>query len=318
MTEPREDGYADWLTAAAPSVRDFGWDRHLMMDELGGGLSVAMLDVLPPQDVEIAVEGPPTFSISLFVEGEGSISIDGGQPLRITPGVVVVCSTDRTIAGTNKVNGGVRLRLVDIRFDPEMLSQIGGPVWRADIGGMLTDRSMPDLGALMIGFPATPALLLAARQMLDCSFRREDIRRLYLRAKALEVLAIVIALFWEARERETGAQVRLRRKVAEAQGLIEARPQEPWTITRLAKAVSLNEKTLKAGFRSQVGQPIHAYLITVRIEAASAMLRAGHSVTDVALASGFSNLSHFSKTFRKATGIAPRDYAKDTAQAGGL
>ena len=38
------------------------------------------------------------------------------------------------------------------------------------------------------------------------------------------------------------------------------------------------------------------------------MLEAGYSVTDAALATGFGNLSHFSKSFRQAKGVAPRQW----------
>lgn len=103
---PPEHGYADWLTAVAPAMRTLDWQSHMQVDDLGEGVSIALLDVLPPEDVELVVEGPPTFSISVFVEGEGTVSIDGGEPLAITPGTAVICSTDRIVGGVDVMRGG--------------------------------------------------------------------------------------------------------------------------------------------------------------------------------------------------------------------
>jgi transcriptional regulator GlxA family with amidase domain len=77
---------------------------------------------------------------------------------------------------------------------------------------------------------------------------------------------------------------------------------------RLAREVGLSEKKLKAGFRQVAGRSVHAYLREVRLEAAASMLEAGYSVTETALATGFANLSHFSKSFRQARGVAPRNW----------
>ncbi|WAC29280.1 helix-turn-helix transcriptional regulator [Ancylobacter sp. SL191] len=304
-TLPPEHGYADWLTAVAPALRALDWQRHMQVDDLGEGVSIALLDVLPPEDVELVVEGPPTFSISVFVEGEGTVSIDGGEPLVFTPGTTVICSTDRIVSGVDVLRGGVRLRIVDVRFEPQLLAALGGPLWRRYGGRLLVDRSVPEQGAVMVGFPAPPALLQVAQHISGCIYRRADVRRLYLRAKALEMLAIVMGLFLEADTSAAGRGERAQRKVEEAQRLIEGRLHEPWTITRLSREVGLNEKSLKSAFRAHVGQSIHAYLTQIRVEAAANMLSAGQTVTETALATGFTNLSHFSKTFRKVTGFAP-------------
>lgn len=309
LIDPPEIAYVDWLTAAAPAVRDLGWHEHLKVDALGEGISTAILDVVPPQDSRIEVEGPPTFSISLFLEGQGTLSINGGRPLSITPGMAVVCATDQRVSGVDTVRGGARVRIVDVRFEPECLAALGGPMRGRNGGRLLMDYSVPERGALMVGFPAPPALLHAGSQIVACTYTAPDLRNLYLRAKALEILAITVATFREAGDDAVARPDREARKIAEAQHLLEARMAEAWTIARLARAVGLNEKSLKAGFRVQVGQSIHAYLIKLRIDAAAGMLKSGQSVTETALATGFTNLSHFSKTFRKVTGTSPRHFS---------
>jgi len=40
---------------------------------------------------------------------------------------------------------------------------------------------------------------------------------------------------------------------------------------------------------------------------------AGRSITDVALAHGFSNLAHFSRVFRTHTGMSPSEFRRERA-----
>jgi AraC-like DNA-binding protein len=59
-------------------------------------------------------------------------------------------------------------------------------------------------------------------------------------------------------------------------------------------------------FREYYGIPPHAYILRLRIERAKVMLRASTlSVADVSKAVGFSHHAHFSRVFRRLTGITP-------------
>lgn len=54
------------------------------------------------------------------------------------------------------------------------------------------------------------------------------------------------------------------------------------------------------------------YVQTIRIEKAKDLLLSGdYLVGDVAAAVGFSNIYHFSKTFKKMTGCSPNEYSKN-------
>jgi AraC-like DNA-binding protein len=84
-----------------------------------------------------------------------------------------------------------------------------------------------------------------------------------------------------------------------------------------AENVSLDEITAVAGlssyhlirvFREETGLPPHAYLEQVRIHRARHLLRAGTSIAEVALQTGFSDQSHFTRHFKKMTGVTPGQY----------
>ena len=63
-------------------------------------------------------------------------------------------------------------------------------------------------------------------------------------------------------------------------------------------------------FRKAVGLPPHAYLEQLRINRGRQLLRAGMGITDVALTTGFTDQSHFSRHFKKMTGVTPGQYRK--------
>lgn len=65
-------------------------------------------------------------------------------------------------------------------------------------------------------------------------------------------------------------------------------------------------------FRAATGKTPHNYLVDLRIDHASRLLReSSDSLTDVALASGFSSHSHFAKIFRQRMGMTPSKYRRD-------
>jgi AraC-like DNA-binding protein len=294
----------------ARGIAALGLGNSVRLESPDRDITITCVDGQPVKNAEFSGEGPATFCIAVFLDGSGSLAIDGGAPLAVEPGTAIVFSSRRSVRGTNMIKADRRVRFVDIRFELGMLAQLGGQPLARMGGGVLVDCSVPESGAFLVGFAAPSALLDAARQILECPFDRAETRNLYLRAKALESLALTIDAV-DSAARATGiVGGRIAPKVLKARRLIEHQFEESWTIERLARTVGLNERDLKAGFRRLVGSSIHAHLRSVRLEAAASMLREGRTVTDAALAAGFGNLSHFSKTFRESKGVAPREYAR--------
>jgi AraC family transcriptional regulator len=58
-------------------------------------------------------------------------------------------------------------------------------------------------------------------------------------------------------------------------------------------------------FRALVGKPPHRYLLELRLQRAAELLRGGLNVTEACFQSGFNNLSHFSRRFRRQNGVQP-------------
>src|SRR5579859_353331 len=78
------------------------------------------------------------------------------------------------------------------------------------------------------------------------------------------------------------------------------------TISQLARMVSISESKLKKDFKLLYGIPVYEYFQKVRMQAAKdKLLSGGHSVKEVAMELGYSNLSNFTIAFKKEFGLLP-------------
>ena len=72
-------------------------------------------------------------------------------------------------------------------------------------------------------------------------------------------------------------------------------------------------------FHSALGLTFREYVMRARIAEARRMLvEGGHSVTDVAFATGFNDGSYFARMYRRHTGMLPSDVAARFAERGRL
>lgn len=86
----------------------------------------------------------------------------------------------------------------------------------------------------------------------------------------------------------------------------------PWTVEEMAGLVGLGTTAFTEKVKVFTGfSPLH-YLINLRIAEAIKLLRqSNHSLTRIALETGFYSSQHFSSTFKKLTGYTPRAYRKN-------
>jgi AraC-like DNA-binding protein len=89
------------------------------------------------------------------------------------------------------------------------------------------------------------------------------------------------------------------------------------TVGALASALAATPTALIRGFHRAVGLPPYQYLLRLRTELARRMIDAGPdgpegiaNLTDVSVASGFYDLSHMGRVFRKIMGVSPSLYAR--------
>lgn len=84
----------------------------------------------------------------------------------------------------------------------------------------------------------------------------------------------------------------------------------PPVIAQLATIASMSETKLKQLFKQTFGDTIYNYYQRARMEEAAFLLKqAKHSVSQVGYELGFSNLSHFSRLFKKQYGTTPKKFS---------
>jgi len=98
----------------------------------------------------------------------------------------------------------------------------------------------------------------------------------------------------------------LLRRLLRAKDRMDAASHEDWPVPRLARVSGVSEAHFARSFKDAFGVPPHRYLLTRRIERATALLRdTDLSITEIAFETGWNSLGTFGRTFRDVTGESP-------------
>jgi LacI family transcriptional regulator len=99
--------------------------------------------------------------------------------------------------------------------------------------------------------------------------------------------------------------------VRAALGFIHSHAEQSIDVTDVLKAVPLARRTLEKRFRRNLGRTVNAEIRSAHIRRARSLLATSDlSVTEIAFRSGFNQIEHFSRVFRKVCGLSPRQYRK--------
>lgn len=97
--------------------------------------------------------------------------------------------------------------------------------------------------------------------------------------------------------------------VQEALRLVFQPCVQPWSLTRLAEQVSVSPAHLTTQVRRWTGQSLGQWSLQARLDEAALQLRhSPQTVAEVAARSGFSDLSHFRRLFRRRFQQTPQEY----------
>ena len=93
------------------------------------------------------------------------------------------------------------------------------------------------------------------------------------------------------------------------QYILEHYSSQPMRIDELAAMCNITPEYFRILFHKLYGTSPVKYINQLRIERAKELILSdSYTVADVAELSGFPDISYFSKTFKKATGVAPSEY----------
>lgn len=104
----------------------------------------------------------------------------------------------------------------------------------------------------------------------------------------------------------TSRDPELLRRLLRAKDRMDAASHEAWPVRRLARVSGVSEAHFARSFKEAFGVPPHRYLLTRRLERATALLRdTDLSITEIAFQTGWNSLGTFGRTFRDVTGESP-------------
>lgn len=103
-------------------------------------------------------------------------------------------------------------------------------------------------------------------------------------------------------------------EVAKACMFLEEHFEQSISLEQLCRHVGLSKSSLLRAFTREKGITPYRYLQTVRINRAKQLLEQGIQPTEAALATGFSDQSHFTRFFRMFIGTTPGTYQEMFSQ----
>jgi AraC family transcriptional regulator len=133
--------------------------------------------------------------------------------------------------------------------------------------------------------------------------QRDEVSRLAIESLALGVLAEMSRRASRAAERPVPGWLQ------QARALVDAHFAKPLPLVEVARQVGVHPVHLARTFRRVHQITFAAYVRHVRIEFARRELAASVSpLGDIAVAAGFCDQSHFSRLFKRYTGLTPAEY----------
>lgn len=166
------------------------------------------------------------------------------------------------------------------------------------------------------GFPATisPFPATMSHEMIHLvgnvlqSVYEGDLKRFYLQSKMAELLLLALDRVNEVHFYDIDIVLRPTdiEKIRAARNHLLFNMDNPCTLVELAHRVGLNDFKLKKGFRQLYNMTIFDFLLNARMERAhSLLLETDMPVQDIALLTGYKNISNFTSAFKRIMGYSP-------------
>jgi AraC family transcriptional regulator len=123
--------------------------------------------------------------------------------------------------------------------------------------------------------------------------------------------ALTAALFTRRNTPTRRANGLSRWQLRGAMEYIEAHMTQDISLEEIAKLAGLSQSQFARSFKISAGMPPYKWSLDARIKRSQELLLLGKdSIATIAIQTGFADQSHFTKTFRRATGATPKDWQR--------
>ena len=160
----------------------------------------------------------------------------------------------------------------------------------------------------------TPEMLRVLSE-IDTSERFKEYEGVYVEGKMIELTALVL---YGIAYNKTDEIKRLplpnkedAERVESLREKIQRTPALEYDAPTVAQELGMSVSKLNRVFRAMYATSLHAYVQDKRLECAARLLKEdGMAISEAALKSGYTNMSHFSKAFLKKYGALPKKFSK--------
>jgi AraC-like DNA-binding protein len=265
-------------------------------------------------------------SFHFLVEGRMQLRIEGGQPVEVGAGeIVLLPRNDLHFFGSELQDAPVPAGNVVRPPENGGLARIvhggGGEVTRLICGFLGCDLPFHPLLAALPPVLTQSVRLIRSGPWIESTFQFAADEIAAGRVGSTVVLAkLSELLFVEAISRYMESLPAERRGwlaglrdplVSRALSLLHSRPAEQWTAETLAKEVGLSRSAFAERFSSLVGQPPMQYLTIWRLHLAAQRVRQGDcSIGRIGYEIGYESEAAFSRAFKRQFGMSPDAWRK--------
>jgi AraC family L-rhamnose operon transcriptional activator RhaR/AraC family L-rhamnose operon regulatory protein RhaS len=249
------------------------------------------------------------FSEIVIITGGTGVHITGEDSYELKTGDTFVIGGDRPHDYLNMD----QLSLINILFDPTEL-----PMSLGDL------QSLSGYHALFTLEPAwrrrhrftsrlqlTPAELAETLRLVNRLDNELTARRSGFRVMAISAMLELVTFLSRSYSETRNPTSRTLVRIGETISHMRRNMARSITLKELVTMSGMSRRNFLRIFEAAMGTPPISYLIRLRIDEASRLLRnTDRSVTDIAFAVGFSDSNYFSRQFRKTYGHSPREYRK--------
>lgn len=274
------------------------------------GLDVTLFDYHFNQQSTQSTTAPAGVELCVLFTGAGhTIALDPNntnQEIGRIPnksGQSYIILTDDDYLGKTEIPAHADFKGIGIRFLPEFTSKLSN---FPKFSELASDHRLhySSAGKHWVSMFDTPETLYhLAKKIYDEGFS-DTPNDLAIEADVLNIMTEFINILHQPAQNCNSAKDK--RLLHQAKDMMLKNLAHAWSIDEISRALGLNKQKLKQGFKAEFGIPVYGFLQKQRLMAAYNLLKQSkQNVTEISLAVGYANPSHFAYLFKRQYGCTP-------------